>query len=574
MKKCISKQRKYWIFLLSLLILGLFPIFTLVYSYYRDYTSAREIFITKQTEALEHYEGMINREINNIFSDLEFLYKAPVFQDYLSGDTERETLEQSWLIFSRARSIYDQIRYLDAEGLEKIRINYYDGRPEIIGQEALQNKSDRYYFSMLTDFEKPTILLSKFDLNIEGKEIEVPYKPMLRISLPIYAKDGRFNGAIILNYLGANLLDQLQTSFVDNENKVFTLNADGYILLGPAQEDRWGFMFDEGRNKTFKKLYEADWQRLENAEGEIFQSEVGLYLNRKINNGNFIQENSERAAFSGYDLFSIDQFLRVIILGEQKTNPILGEKTLNSILNSKWQLLLVLGIIAVAVSIAISEIYIKKSIAERMKEQYKTAMKEVIKALEATTSLEDDDTGNHIKRVCYYSGALARGLNLPSDQVELISDMASLHDIGKVGIHDSILKKRGSLTDEEREEMKRHVEIGYEVIVKIKMNDIAANIIRFHHENWDNSGYNSGLKKEEIPIEARIVALADVYDALRSKRSYKPAFSHEQAKTIILEDRGKKFDPGIVDIFLACEQEFISISETYCDEDLQKMEIC
>jgi hypothetical protein len=567
MIKSILKRRKAILFFLILVLIGFFPIFILTYSYYRDYKSAKELFIIEQSEVIENYEYIINREIENIFSDLEYLYLAPIFQKYLKESTDENDIEQSWKIYSKAKGKYDQIRFIAADGNEKIRINYNNGEPGIVNHELLQNKSNRYYFSMLKEFKEPTILVSKFDLNVERNEIETPYKPMLRISLPIFNKSGSFQGAIVLNYLGDNLLGQLKSRFLNNENKVFILNPEGFILLGPDVKNQWGFMFENGKDKTFKKLYESDWNRVQNDDIEVYHSKVGLYLNKKINNGPIVLRNSERDAFTDFDIYTMDKFLSVIILGEHKCNPIFCEHILLNILNTEWKILILLSITSILLSYFISTSYVKKINSDRLKEHYKSAMKEVIKILEVTTSLEDDDTGSHIKRVCHYTEILARGLKLPKNQVELISDMASLHDIGKVGIHDNILKKNGKLTDLEREEMKKHVDIGHELILHVNMDNTAANIIRYHHENWDKSGYNAGIEKEEIPLEARIVALADVYDALRSTRSYKPAFSHEKAREIILEEKGKKFDPEIVGVFINNEEEFINISFMFGDEE-------
>ncbi len=173
----------------------------------------------------------------------------------------------------------------------------------------------------------------------------------------------------------------------------------------------------------------------------------------------------------------------------------------------------------------------------------------LIETLEDANLYNDEDTGFHIKRVNLYSKVLAEKLGLPKKDVDEIGRSASLHDIGKVGISDYILKKKGSLTEEEFEHMKEHTEIGYNLVKNLDLGTIAENIIRYHHERWDGTGYLKGLKGDEIPIEARIVAISDVYDALRQKRSYKEGFSHEKSMRIIILESGKHFDPKLIEIF-------------------------
>ena len=147
-------------------------------------------------------------------------------------------------------------------------------------------------------------------------------------------------------------------------------------------------------------------------------------------------------------------------------------------------------------------------------------------------------------------------MKLPREFLKDIGLYASLHDIGKIGIPDTILKKPGKLTVEEFDEMKLHTEIGYELMDGLNISRVASNIVRYHHERWDGSGYPKGLSGDGIPIEARIVALADVYDALRQKRVYKDAFTHEKALEIISGQSEKHFDPQIVNIFLIHHNEF------------------
>ncbi len=183
----------------------------------------------------------------------------------------------------------------------------------------------------------------------------------------------------------------------------------------------------------------------------------------------------------------------------------------------------------------------------------------LVSALENANLLNDSDTGNHIRRVRSYSAVLAAGLGMDMDFIRKIELFSSLHDIGKVGIPDHILKKPGRYTKEEFDIMKEHVAIGAKMLNSPELSGMARNIVQYHHEKWDGSGYLHGLQGEEIPIEARIVALADVYDALTTKRPYKEPFSEEQTNEIIEESRGKHFDPKVVDVYFENRERFREI---------------
>ncbi|MFK5986555.1 MAG: response regulator [Pseudomonadota bacterium] len=180
----------------------------------------------------------------------------------------------------------------------------------------------------------------------------------------------------------------------------------------------------------------------------------------------------------------------------------------------------------------------------------------------------DTDTGVHIWRMASYSAALAHALNWPVPQVELLEMAAPMHDMGKIGIPDSILKAPRKLSDEEWLIMQGHSIIGYQILKKGKSHlfHMAAEIALSHHEKYDGTGYPEGLKAERIPESARIVAIADVFDALTMERPYKKAWPGEKALTLIEEESGKHFDPDFVSTFLAIQDEIIQIKEDWEDK--------
>jgi len=203
-------------------------------------------------------------------------------------------------------------------------------------------------------------------------------------------------------------------------------------------------------------------------------------------------------------------------------------------------------------------------VEQKVKEIYASQVA-TIHALVKSAEARDDDTGAHIERTSAYCRLIAEKAhetgvyrNIINDEYpENLAKASPLHDIGKVGIPDAILLKPGRLTGEEFEIMKTHVAIGYETLASVEKSypgnaflKLGMEIARDHHEKWDGSGYLGGLAGEDIPLSARIMALSDVYDALRSKRVYKEGFLHSKALDIIVQGRGSHFDPVLVDIFL------------------------
>ena len=224
--------------------------------------------------------------------------------------------------------------------------------------------------------------------------------------------------------------------------------------------------------------------------------------------------------------------------------------------------------------------FLETEVAERIRQV--TVMQDVsIMAMASLAETRDLDTGNHLRRTQNYVRALAVHLKsnprfssfLSDETIEILYKCAPLHDIGKVGIPDRILLKPGRYEPLEYEIMKMHPTLGRNALIKAKVAsgqsitliDVAIELVYSHHEKWDGSGYPQGLVGDAIPIPARLMALADVYDALISARIYKPGMSHVSAQDMIVGLKGVQFDPDVVDAFLALSTEFQAIARQYAD---------
>ena len=192
---------------------------------------------------------------------------------------------------------------------------------------------------------------------------------------------------------------------------------------------------------------------------------------------------------------------------------------------------------------------------------------ELIFRLGQAAEFRDNETGLHIQRIGHYANVIAIDMGMSENKAQQIKTASIMHDVGKIGIPDEILLKPGKLTLEEFDQIKKHTTIGYELLSGIESDLIkeAANIAISHHEKWDGSGYPKGLAGETIPLSGRIVAIVDVFDALTSERPYKEAWSNERAVDLIREQKGKHFDPKIVDLFLANLNKILEIKKKHID---------
>lgn len=194
--------------------------------------------------------------------------------------------------------------------------------------------------------------------------------------------------------------------------------------------------------------------------------------------------------------------------------------------------------------------------------------REIIFTLGDVLETRSGETANHVRLVAEYSSFLARKMGLKDEDVELVHLASPMHDVGKIGIPDSILNKPGKFTEEEFEFMKAHTTIGYSILNRSKRKILvdAALIALQHHERWDGEGYPNGLKGEEIQIFARITSVADVFDALSQNRVYRAAWDMETILELFKEERGCQFDPHLIDLFFDNLEEILAIKEKYLTE--------
>jgi putative two-component system response regulator len=206
---------------------------------------------------------------------------------------------------------------------------------------------------------------------------------------------------------------------------------------------------------------------------------------------------------------------------------------------------------------------------ERLQEDLRIAREETILRLARAAEFRDDETAAHLQRMSHYCYLLGRKKHLDEYTCEMLRIASPMHDVGKIGIPDHILLKPGRLTPDEYTIMKQHAEIGYQILSgsESPLVKLAANIAHTHHEKWDGSGYPRGLERDAIPVEGRIAAVADVFDALTSERPYKKAWPLEDAVALLERGRGAHFDPELVDLFVASMDEVLEIKNEFLDHN-------
>jgi PAS domain S-box-containing protein len=255
-----------------------------IFIYYLDLKSEIKVAKEKEKQLVELQKNIIASDFNAISSHLMILSELNEYEKLFkeTSISTRHALANKFLSAARQIKLYDQIRFLNEQGMEIIRVNYNNGNSFIVPDNKLQNKADRYYFKDSFELDKGKIFVSPFDLNIEGGQIERPLKPMLRFGTPVFDKNGNKKGVLLLNYFGKILIDNLKRASENASGNVMLLNSDGYWLRGPSTEDEWGFMFEDRKDKRFQNEFPRAWTKITNDESGQFQVADGSFTHADV----------------------------------------------------------------------------------------------------------------------------------------------------------------------------------------------------------------------------------------------------------------------------------------------------
>ncbi|MGL4910158.1 MAG: HD domain-containing phosphohydrolase [Cetobacterium sp.] len=461
--------------------------------------------------------------------------------------------------FKKQRPIYYKILLKDDIRLLNLRKNYTNIKvllPESRDMLPLFYKTSKGYSGYIIDRLNELAFVIGIPL-VFTKDFNEKYH-IKAIDSSVFLKN---NPSTYIPYYKTSIaiFSSSNENFIDSSKETFNQKI-GYISTEELKPDikKYAPKFKkyisyEDSDKALKAILKGEIDYLY-GDFKITSMAIGnRYLNNSIKVSGFIggEDTMGFGIIEDIDLFQIFNIIFPHQLVE--SSALESELKISKQLNPNYKYLLLTSIILISI-IGILGYFLKRTITASNKE--KRIARALVHSFEAANELNDEDTGNHILRVNLYSKFLAEKLNSPYKFVKEIGEYASLHDVGKIAISDTILKKPGKLTFEEFEDMKLHVIFGHELILKMELGPIAENIALYHHERWNGSGYYYGLSGTDIPLEARIVALADVYDALRQTRVYKEGFSHEKSVEILKDESGKHFDPKIVNVFLKFSEEF------------------
>ncbi|MGL4403994.1 MAG: HD domain-containing phosphohydrolase [Fusobacteriaceae bacterium] len=491
--------------------------------------------------------------VNKKYPDL-----ATFLQKTLTVFHKNKFLESS----NKHQTLYGQQMLKDDPILREVRQKYKEITVELLDVEdslpLYYIKDDKFYGYIPTLLEN---LSNRIEIPVRMVKSSSPEKKHIRaldndrdsqLSIPYYNWDitvaGKVGAKYVKNY---NDLTEKNVGFVNNKyTENFNINENINFIPYPDLENAINAL----------RRNEIDYVM---GDFIFLDSKIAnLYLDEEIKILGFLEKSKHSLSFNfdEEDRILYTLFLEVFPKDIYEYNQLKELLVSHKITKINYSHLGSMAAFFITI-IGVILLFLKKNLDYTKKAE--KLNKAMISSFEIASSFNDEDTGQHIVRVAKYSELLAKEIGLSSGQVKDIFHYASLHDIGKIGIPSSILRKPGKLTQEEMIEMRKHPNIGYKLVKNAELGKIAENLVRFHHEKWDGTGYPLGLKGNKIPIEARIVSVADVYDALRQKRTYKSPYTHEEAVQIITTDSETFFDPELIKVFLKFNNKFDEIFNSY-----------
>ena len=322
-----NKKQLLWYFLLSFSLIFLISFLILFFIEKEVSETKIEALKSQEQRVVKLENDFLGREFSMVLSDLHYLHHA--YENKLIKSNNYAEIAENWAVFSNQRKIYDQIRFLDADGMEKIRVNISENGSYIVPDKDLQNKKERYYFTEAINLKEETVYVSPLDLNMEQGKVEIPFKPMIRLSTPVYDNDGKVRGIIVLNYLADYTLLGLRELAKNSQGEIFLLNSNGYSLSSDNVENDWNFMFAEKKEQSFAGDFPGAWNAIINHTTQVLTDQglvtsLPVLLSHKFNlgqvndhrqnlilgDGNWyivsvVEKNNKNAEFFNNDLTTI-----------------------------------------------------------------------------------------------------------------------------------------------------------------------------------------------------------------------------------------------------------------------------
>lgn len=250
--------------------------------YFNIKNQAKSEIKLKEENAVGNLNGLIAKMAEQTISDAVFLAKQTELFLENNPDSFLYQLQETYLQYSQAKQYYDQIRYISYSGTEKVRINFKDNKASVVHDSLLQNKLSRYYFRHTFELNRGEVYFSPFDLNIENGEVELPYNPVIRIGVPVFSPEGETEGVIVLNYLGQNIIDEIDMIDENTFGKMLLINKSGYYIKGLTSDDEWGFMFDYFSTKKFDTNFPDECGAVLNKNKGYVETEKGMFAFQTI----------------------------------------------------------------------------------------------------------------------------------------------------------------------------------------------------------------------------------------------------------------------------------------------------
>lgn len=521
---------------------------------YQTIQDQRNLVLERQDQAIDTSHRELLVHIQKVSQDVNLLAEDPRFRSFISGEWKnRGVVISEWIDFMQISGNYSHVSFINLIGEEVLRVNAQEGIAYGVSDVHLKNIGQSAFYQEASQLRKNYIYFS----SIEAAQTDSSGSNF-NAAVSLYDFNGYKQGLFQLNYQTERL-----TSIMEDHAQIFNTNL---IMI---QEDGQVLCSSNGEcSKEHVDPQEIEIARILSSQQDRgqFETENGLFTYERLRHDILGQEAGIRMSLN-------DEEWLLIAHASPEVYPFLNGLTdwQNGLLAGLADLRQygLIGLLAAFLFAEFRRYRQEKEDDRRMSDQkiekislqYQDLMNALIDMLEEASIVNSNDQAKHGVRVSEYAQMLASHMRCESGFIQDLKTYAPIYDIGKIGIREAVLAKKGKLTAGEFNEVIQHVQIGYNLIKRLNLGIVAENVVLYHHERWDGNGYLHGLEAEQIPLEARIMAVVDSYDALRMDKPQRKGMNHATAIKILLEGKGTKYDPKIMEIVEKHQGEFYQIFE-------------